>query len=236
MSALYRVGSRVIGDTHGFQFGFDLAQARDLGLEVDLGRFDCTLLALLLGQRLVFAQQPQQLLLFFAFAGQFLVALRHFGLPFELLQVAAEFAQNVLDPHQILARVVQAVFRFAPAFLVLGHARGLFQEDPQLLGLGLDDAGNHALPDNRVGAGTETGTEEDVLDVAAACRQVVDVVAGGAVAGQHPLHGDLAVLAPLPGGTAVAVVEHQFDAGPAARFTRSRAVEDHVLHRFAAQL
>ena len=103
-------------------------------------------------------------------------------------------------------------------------------------GLRLDDPRDHALADDGVGARAETGAEEDVLDVAAAHRQVVDVVARGAVAREHALDGDFGVLAPLAGGAAVGVVEHQFDAGAAAGLARRRAVEDHVLHRLAAQL
>jgi hypothetical protein len=50
------------------------------------------------------------------------------------------------------------------------------------------------------------------------------------------LHRDLGVLAPLAGGLAVVVVEHQLDRGPAGGLAVRRAVEDDVLHRLAAQL
>ncbi len=236
LRALHRVAGRVMRHPQRLELRLDLAQLRGLRLQVDLGLLDGALLLLLLALRLVLAQQPQQALLFLAVGLQFLVLGRHHRLRLELLEVRAQFAHDVLDARQVLARVVQAVLGLAAALLVLRHAGGFLEEHAQLFGLGLDDPRDHALPDDRVGARPEAGAEEDVLDVAAARRQIVDVVAGGAVAREHALDGDLAVLAPLAGGAAVGVVEDQLDAGPAAGLARGGAVEDHVLHRLAAQL
>ncbi|MNK90338.1 hypothetical protein D3C87_1103870 [compost metagenome] len=192
-------------------------------------------MALLLGLGLALAQQPQQLLLFLAVGLQGLEALGYLGLAFELVEVGAEFAQDVFHAGQVLARVAQAVFGLAAAFLVLGDAGGLFQENPHVIGLGLDDARDHALPDDGVGARPQAGAQEDVLDVAPAHRLVVDVVRGGAVAGQHALDGHFGVLAPLAGGAAFGVVEDQFHAGAPGLLARGGTVEDHVLHGFATQ-
>ena len=164
------------------------------------------------------------------------VARGDFGLLLELLEVAVEFAQDVFDPREVLARVAEAVLGLAAALLVLGDAGRLFEEEPQLLGLGLDDPADRALADDRVGARTEAGAEEHVLHVAPAHRLVVDVVARVAVARQHPLDRDLGELRPLAAGAVVGVVEHQLDAGAAGLLARGGAVEDHVLHRLAAQL
>ena len=59
---------------------------------------------------------------------------------------------DVLDARQILARVGEAAFGLLAALLVLRDARGLLEEDAQLLGLGLDDARDHPLLDDRIGA------------------------------------------------------------------------------------
>src|SRR4030095_10413241 len=67
-------------------------------------------------------------------------------------------------------------------------------------------------------------------------RLVVDVVAGAAVARQHALHSDLGELVPGAAGAGVGVVAHQLDARAPRRLALPRAVEDHVLHRLAAQL
>ena len=119
--------------------------------------------------------------------------------------------------------------------LVARDAGGLLEEHAQLLGLGLDDARDHALLDDRVGARPEAGAEEHVGDVAPAHVRAVDVVAGLAVALQHALDRDLGVLRPLPRGAAQRVVEDQLDRGARERLAVARAVEDHVLHRIAAQ-
>ncbi len=64
-------------------------------------------------------------------------------------------------------------------------------------GLRLDHARDHPLLDDRVGARPQAGAEEEIVDVAAADRDVVDVVGRVAVARQHALDRDLGVLAPL---------------------------------------
>jgi hypothetical protein len=58
---------------------------------------------------------------------------------------------------------------------------------------------------------------------------------GLAVPLQHAPDGNLGVLRPLPGGAAERIVEHQLDAGARQRLAVARAIEDHVLHRIAAQ-
>ena len=73
------------------------------------------------------------------------------------------------------------------------------------------------------------------MDVAAADRDVVDVVRRIAVARQHALDRDLGVLAPLAADAAQAVVEVQLDRRAADRLALAGAVEDDVLHRLAAQ-
>ena len=153
----------------------------------------------------------------------------------EALELVAQLQPDVLDARQVLARVREAPFGLLAPLLVLRHAGGFFEEDAQLLGLGLDDAGNHPLLDDRVGARAQARAEEQVVDVAAADGNVVDVVRRVAVARQHALDGDFRVLAPLAADAALAVVEMQFDRRAAHRLAFAGAVEDHVLHRLAAQ-
>ena len=106
----------------------------------------------------------------------------------------------------------------------------------QLFGLGFDDARDHALLDHGVALGADAGTEKEVGNVAPAHLLAVDPVAGITLTGEHALDGDFAVLAPGTGGTAFAVVEHQLDRRAAGRLAGGGTVEDHVLHRLAAQL
>src|SRR5258706_15993088 len=117
-------------------------------------------MALALGAGVAPAQVPEQLLLQAQVGLELLVARRDLRLRLELLELRPELEANVADARQVLARVRQAVLGLAPALLVLGDARGLLEEDAQLLGLGLDDARDHALLDDRVGARTEPGAKE----------------------------------------------------------------------------
>jgi hypothetical protein len=194
------------------------------------------LVLLLLGLGFAPARQPQELLLLVVLRLQRAVLLRDLRLLLELDDLAVELAQDVFDAGQVVARVGQPVLGLAPALLVLGDAGRLLQEDPQLLGTRLDDPGDHALPDDRVGPRAEAGAEEHVLHVAAPDVLVVDVVAGVPVARQHALHRDLGVLTPRAADASFVVVEHELDAGAPAGLAVDRAVEDHVLHRLAAQL
>ena len=86
--------------------------------------------------------------------------LRDFGLRGELFQLVFQFALNVVDAVQIVARVFQARLGFFTTFLVFGHAGGFFQIAAQLFGLGFDQPCDHALLDNRVGACADAGAQK----------------------------------------------------------------------------
>ncbi|EGF30677.1 hypothetical protein IMCC9480_1016 [Oxalobacteraceae bacterium IMCC9480] len=221
---------------HVLEFQLDMAQLGGFLLECGLGFFDLHEKLVLLGLRFVLAHQPEQFLLFFLIGLHVAKTRGDSGLCVKLFEVGIEFAQDVFDPQQIFARVVQPVFGFAAALLVLRDAGGFFQKDAQLFRPRFDDARNHALPDDRVGAWSEAGAKENILDIAPPDGLVVDVIGRGAVAGQRALDGDFGVLAPLPGGLAIRVIEQQFDRGTPGRLAVRGAIENHVLHRFATQL
>ena len=156
-------------------------------------------------------------------------------LRFELFQLRAEFAPDVVDPRQVVLRVVQPRLGFATALAIFRNPRRLFEKHPQIFGLGFDDPRNHPLLDDCVRARPESGTHEQVGDVAAAHHLIVDVIGRVALAGQHALDRQLGELAPLAADAAQAVVEHQLDAGAPDALAFAGAVENDVLHRFAAQ-
>ncbi len=230
------VAGSVVRLADGLELGLALAQFGHAGLErVDCGG-DFLLDALLLAGRIPVAQEPQLMQLQGAVVLQAAVAPGDLGLLLELLEVAVELAQDVVDAGEVVARVAQPVLGLAAALLVLGHTSRLFQEQAQFLGLAFDDPADRPLADDRVGTRAEPGAEEHVLHVAPTHRLVVDVVAAAAVAGQNALDGDLGELVPLATGTGVLIAEHELDAGTTGRLALARSVEDHVLHRFAAQL
>ena len=74
------------------------------------------------------------------------------------------------------------------------------------------------------------------MHVLATHRLLVDIVSGLPLAGEDTLDGDFGKAAPGAADAAQAVVEHQLHAGAGRGFALQGAVEDHVLHRLAAQL
>ena len=213
-----------------------MAQLGDAFFEGVGGLVKVGLDPLLIGQGLAALEIPQLVLAQGGGGLQLVVALGHFGLLLELLELGVELAQDVVNAGQVLARVRQSVLGLAPAFLVFRDPGRLFQKQAQFFGARLDDAADGALANDGVGARAQARAQEHVLHIAAAHRLVVDEVAAVAVPGEHALDRDLGELAPGAAGPVIAVVKHQFDAGAAGRLAAGGAVEDHVLHRLAAQL
>jgi hypothetical protein len=231
-----RVAGAVVRLAHGLELRLHLAQLGQPRLQRVVCLFHRALDALFFLGGVAVLEEPELVLLQRLLVDQLAVGGGDLGLRLELLEVGVELAQDVLDPRQVLACVLEAVLGFAAALLVLGNAGGFLEEQAQLLGLALDDAADRALTDDRVGARTQAGAEEHVLHVTPTHRLVVDVVARRAVTREHALDRDLGERVPLAAGACVFVAEHQLDTGAAGRLALTRAVEDHVLHRLAAQL
>jgi hypothetical protein len=148
----------------------------------------------------------------------------------------SKFQADVFDAQQVFAGVFQPRLGFTAAFAVFRYSGGLLQEAAQVLRLRLDDARNHALLDDRVAAPAQARAEENVGYIAPAHMHVVQEIRRLAVALEYALDRDLRVGRPGTGRLAQAVVEHQFDAGATGRLAVAGAVENDVLHVFAAQL
>ena len=236
LCGVQRVLPGKLGLARGFQRRFDMAQACGFGFQFVL-RLDQILVdARPLLRGVVLSGKPQTMLGKRQVGLQAAVVLGDFGLRGELLDLGLEFALDVLDAIHVVARVLQPGFGFLAAFLVLGHARGFFQVAAQFFRFRLDQARDHALLDDGVGARADPGAEEQVGNVAPPHPHVVDGVGGVAAAVEHALDRNLGVLRPLPGGAPELVVERQLDRGARRRLAGARAVEDHVLHGFAAQM
>src|SRR5574337_948643 len=212
LTLVERVARGVVRLADGLDLGLDAAQFGDPLFERTARVEQRLVHALLLGRGVALLEEPELVLLELRLRLQFTVLGRDLGLDLEPLEAAVQLAQDVLDPRQVLARVLQPVLGLAPAFLVLRHAGRLLEEQAQLLGTRFDDAADRALADDRVGARPEAGAEEHVLHVAAANGLVVDRVARRAVARQHAPDRDLGELVPRAAGARRGVVEHQPDA------------------------
>ena len=230
-----RLGSLHVGLAAGLDGGFQRLQPRAAGLHRAAGVGHLLLQPPGFVTSLVALEQPQQVLALGVGVAQLAVARRHFGLTGQVFDALAQFHADVVEARQVVAGVSQPPFCLPPALAILGDTRSLFEEAADLLRPRLDDARDHALLDDRVGARPEAGTEKQVDDVLAPDLGPVDEVARLATAVEHPLDRDLRVLGPLARRLALGVVEDQFDTGPRHRLAAGRTVEDDVLHRFAAQ-
>nr|UOZ97363.1 hypothetical protein NCPCFENI_01283 [Cupriavidus sp.] len=74
------------------------------------------------------------------------------------------------------------------------------------------------------------------MDVFAAHRLAIDGVDRLAIARQGALYRQLGKPPPGPPQATRGVIENKLNTGPACSLARARAVEDHIVHRLAAQL
>ncbi len=126
---MHAIAGGIMRLAHVFEFGLDVTQLCSVFFEIDLRAFDIAKKLVLFRFRFVLAQQPQQLLLFFLVRLQFAEFLRHCRLRLQLFQIRIQFAQDIFQTCQVLARVMQAVFSFSTTFLVFRHSCGFFKEN-----------------------------------------------------------------------------------------------------------
>ncbi len=215
--------------------GFERAHLRHLCLNRGLGGggLDLSGPCLLAGQ--IRPQTHQRGLHRLQLGRQIAIALSGSGLCGQTGDLLIEPAQDVLDAVEVDAGVAQPALGFLPALAVARHAGGFFEEVAQLLGTRLDNAVDHALLDDAVGAGAHASAQKQVANITLAHREVVDEELRVTVALEHPTHRNLGKRLPLPGRPSLAVVEQQFHRRARHRFAPARAVENDVLQRLAAQ-
>ncbi len=217
----------------GARLGF--AQRGILRLEIGHGALDFDRHPLPLGLGFALFHQPQHLLALQQLLVQRLVVTRHLGLRFQPFHLAAEFEADVLDPRQVLARILEPSLRFLAPLLVAGDPGRLLEKDAQVVRPRLDDARDHPLADDRVGARAEAGAEEEIGDVLAPYLQVVDEVVRLPLPRQRALDRKFGILRPLAERPAEQVLENQLDGSARHGLAARRPVEDDVHHRLAAQ-
>ena len=167
---------------------------------------------------------------------QHLVAASTSGLTLQVTDLLVDLVTQVLQPLEVLPGVGNAALGLLASLLVPRDPRRLFDEGAHVIGLGLDEAGDHALLDDRVAARAETGPEEQLGDVLAAAAGAVDVVGARAVARDLATQRHFGIGRIGATDLAVGVVEHQLDRRLADRLARARAVEDDIGHGVATQV
>ena len=154
----------------------------------------------------------------------------------QAFELAFQLFAQVGQTRQVLVGTADTAFGLAAALLVFGDAGGFLDKVAQIFRLGFDQLADHALLDNRVAARSQTGTEEDVGNVAAPAFDAVEEVGVLTVAGHPTADGDFVITGIFAGEGAVRVVEDQLDGGLGHRFTGIGAVEDDVSHRLTTEV
>ncbi len=163
-------------------------------------------------------------------------AARDGGLALQVADLLVHLLAEVVEALEVLACVRDPALGLPPALLVPGDPGSLLDEGAHVVGLGLDQARDHALLDDRVAAGAESGAEEQLCDVLAPAAGAVDEVGRRPVARHDTLERDLGEARISARDRAVRIVEDELDGRRPDRLAPAGSVEDDVAHRVAAQV
>ena len=156
----------------------------------------------------------------------------HLGLPAQWLELAPDLAEQVGQPGQVAVGRLELAERLLLALAVLEDAGRLLDEAAPVLGSGVQDRVELALPDDHVHLAADAGVAEQLLHVEQPARVAVDGVLRAAVAEHGAADRHLGV---LDRQRAVGVVDGEHHLGAAQRRAAGGAGEDDVLHLAAAQ-
>ena len=124
-------------------------------------------------------------------------ALRPARLALERSELALDLRGQVVQADEILLGGVEFAQRRNLALLELRDAGRLLEQDPPVLGVGVDQGTDVPLADDGVGLGVEAGVEKQLADVAQPAGRVVDVIL--ALAGAIETAGDADLGEPVVG-------------------------------------
>ena len=216
---------------HGQPQGLDLGGLLgDLGGELSDPPFGLVQLiqdALLGGLQLHGLARQQDALGGLDLAVQFLGLPGPGGLSAQGLHLLVELKEDVIQPLQVGAGLVQAALGLAAAQLVAGDAGGLFQQQPAVLGATTEDEIDLSLLNEAVGPGTHARVEEQILDILEAGLPAIDAV----LAPRVPIEpaGD-AHLADRSGQGGIWHLQDQLHLSQAHGSPLGGAAKDHVGH------
>ena len=134
------------------------------------------------------------------------------GLALQGADLAADLADEVAEPFEVLRRGRQPALGPLPAPSVLEHPRRLLDDHAPVLGTGVEHGVELALADDHVLLSAHARVAQQLLDVEQPARRPVDGVLAVARAEQGPGDGDLGQ---VDRQLARRVVDGQRDLGPA---------------------
>src|SRR5262249_10224286 len=123
------------------------------------------------------------------------VELGALGEPAVERDVAVDLLQDVVRAREVIPRTLHLPLRREPAIPIERGARRLFDEEPNVFGLCVDELIHPALLDQRVRLGADAGAQKELRHVLQAARTVVDQILRLARAEVAPRDLDLGDLA-----------------------------------------
>ena len=149
------------------------------------------------------------------------------GLALQRAQLAAHLAEQVGEPEQVALGRVQPTLGLLLPLAELEDAGRLLDDQPPVLGAGVENGVELALADDHVLLTPDAGVREHVLDVEQAAGHAVDRVLAVTAPEKGAGDGHLGELDREEPGR---VVDGEADLGPAERGPLRRAGEDDVVH------
>ncbi len=159
------------------------------------------------------------------------VAASRVCLAFERAELATHLPQQVLEPDEVGFGGGQPPFGLFLTPPVLEHAGRFLDDEPPVLGPGVEDGVDLALRHDDMLLATDAGVGQQLLHVEQPAVDPVDRVLAVTAAEQGPGDGDLGEDDREEPGR---VVDGERDLGPAQRRPMGAAGEDHVVHLLAA--
>ena len=132
--------------------------------------------------------------------------------------------------------MTHAVFGLTSTLFVFGNSRRFFKKDTQLLRFRLDQTRDRTLFDNGIAAWPETGTEENIGDIAAAAACAIQEVLRLAFSTHLTANGNFIVTRVFATDGTVGIIKHQLNRGLRHRLAGIGATENNVLHGTTAQM
>ena len=110
-----------------------------------------------------------------------------------MIDALAKLQTDVIKARKVVTRIRQPPLGLATPLPVLGDACRLLEKTADILWTRLNDARDHALFDDRVGARPQARAQKQVDHVLAANIDIVDEIIRFTAAVKHPLDRDLGI-------------------------------------------
>ena len=173
-----------------------------------------------------------------------------FCLTAEGAQLAVHLMQQIRHPRQILSGAVEFALGSQTATAIQTHPRGFFHQDPDILGLGINQRLDTTLFNNGIGFRARAGSQKELNNIAQPAGDLIEQIFGVSrpkiAARDHdfgPVRPGAILMRPVVAVRPVhgqagrgCIFQEEGDIGHAERRTAVIPGKDHITHLLAAQM